>query len=941
MRKQILVFILFLLGCQNKENSPFLSFGGVYDEVPRLEFQYGEVEDAGDIIENTNYTSFESGLLCIHSLPLSLYDRELGGKFRICWKTNEHISEKWNQGFSLLEEEPKEYPSWEIKGNGWKAVALEYGKWKKDSEALNKVLQWERQIWSSGLVTYQTFGLPHPTFIQRTSEVCEILFPSHRLMGSENKQLVLSFELGCPDLGEIAERIESQNENWFSHCDPTEPVVSELFRHSESSYQRWIEWENPKDSVLCPKDPTIDLEIGGEWKSFQSDLFAKRSKIILPHGILLFSDDQRYQGIPIPKEFLSGLGTDAQVRFGNSEFRDSHFSFRQGNEFFSSQVRSLSCRNQYNLWKAKDLFCGNPGLPNLLQTKERDGDIPSCQTDQIHITEFYPGNHFDSEMPIPGFFEFQNLGRTCDGSSLNWVFDHSIYPLSADEWILPSGSIFVLTRKLWSGLEILEKEKPFSLPKFVFQIPNFFWEDRKDKTKTEFLSSPDQFHLLRFQEKNRHSIQITSGNQSPHPFFGSSPFLSAYGFHLSPGTVNESLVVNASTELLEYNPNQFPFLDFGFWDPEEGVVRFERENGKTYSFWKPKGSQIITLAGQSSLCNGDRIYRLPEDFFSEPFLSLRYKNHLSENLTLNFNPSLVREKSLGGTRSLHPEPAPILFSRSLVPSSSCPSDFRSPGVSKLRSLEVERLALPYHYTTNFPLENQTGIYLGNGSNKIQINLQRLGDASYTVDSGSPLPFFPEEQIYSYFNHPQLIQPKSFLEQKGPVQIEAIYPNPHESQNEWIYLCNRGTNSEDLSVYLVEDEVSTDELVSYQTRFLGKYPLGAGGQRFESNSTILNPNGCAWIVDPDGKDWFLPIFQRESDLLLTVKSTATIGNGIASGESIQLRKKQNQGSLLISSFGHKESHSPIRIPVTTGEFLWLKQGVTGMKAADYEIFREGL
>ncbi|MCW7471456.1 LIC11755 family lipoprotein [Leptospira kanakyensis] len=941
MQKKILVFVLFLLcRCQNKEESPFLPFGDGFTETPRFEFQYGTIEETGDVIENTNYTSFDSNLLCIHSLPISLYRRELGGKFRICWKTNESVFQKWNEGFSLLENDFLEYPNWNLSGKGWQASTIELGKWKKDSEKLENLFSWDSQIWSSGLVTYQTLGLPHPTLIQRTEAVCEVVFPSQSFSGSENKQRTLTFELPCPDLGEIAEQIETQNEKWLAECDPAEPEVSELFRHSESSYQRFIEWENPQDKVLCPRFSSIDWENEGTWKSFQSDLFSKRTKLILPRGILLFSDESKYHGIPIPKDFFLRLGTNVRVRLGDSEFRDSNFSFRQGNEFFTTQTHSVSCRNQFNFWKTEEIFCGNPGLPNSLEKKENEDTIPGCKPEQIQITEFYPGNHFDSEMPIPGYFEFQNTGRTCDGSSLNWFFDHSLYPLSAGEWVLPTGSIFLLTRKLWVGLELLEKEKPFSLPKVSFQIPSFYFQDRKTKLKSEFVTSPYHFHLLRFQEKNRFSIQVNLRNESPHPQVNSSHFLSSYGFQISPGKANEGLVNQISTELMEYHPGPSPFFDFGFSGREEGVVTFERENGNRYSFWKPNGTEILTFVTESSGCFGERNYRLPEDFFTHPIRSLRYQN-LSSNapITVPLDPNFIREKSMDGTRSLHPEPNPIFFSRSLVPSLNCAGTFRSPGQRKERSLEVERLPSAFTYLSNFSLEQDMEILIGNGSEKVSSTLQPLGGNFYQLRLESPLPHFPEEQIYSYFSHPKLIKTKSFLERKGPIQIEAIYPNPHQSQNEWVYLCNRGNAPEDLSVYLVEDEGNTDELVSYQTRFPSLSPLGSGGQSFQYNSTILNPGGCAWIVDPDGKDWYLPIFQKGSDLLLTVRTTATIGNGISSGESIQLRKKQGPKSILISSFGHKESFSVLRITVATGEFLWLKSDALGMSLSDFEIFRE--
>lgn len=207
---------------------------------------------------------------------------------------------------------------------------------EKESDKLGFLLDWDSQIWSNGFVTYQTFGLPHPLFLQRNLDQCEVLFFSHQLKGSLNKQLVLSFELPCPDIAAITERIQVQNEEWFSECEPGEPVVSELFRHSESSFQRFLEWENPKETFLCPRSESLDWVKDDSQTSFHSEDFSKRTKLILPKGVLLFSDEPKFHGIHLPKEFGSNLGTNTKVRWGNSEFIDSEFNFRQGDEFFQT-----------------------------------------------------------------------------------------------------------------------------------------------------------------------------------------------------------------------------------------------------------------------------------------------------------------------------------------------------------------------------------------------------------------------------------------------------------------------------------------------------------------------------------------------------------------------------------------------------------------------------
>ncbi|TGM20875.1 LIC11755 family lipoprotein [Leptospira meyeri] len=941
MQKQIKILLFFLLcSCQNKEETPFFMFGGPFGDSPYLEFQYGNLEEEGNVIEDSNQLGYESGLLCIYSLPISLYRRELGGKFRICWKTDESIFEKWKLGFSILEEEKNEYTSWLEKGKGWSATLKEYGNWKKESDKLGFVLDWDSQIWSNGFVTYQTFGLPHPIFLQRTVDQCEVLFSSHQLKGTLNKQLVLSFELPCPDIGAITEKIQTQNEEWFSECEPGEPVVSEMFRHSESSFQRFLEWENPKETFLCPRSESLGWEKEGSKTFFRSEDFSKRTKLILPKGIVLFSDEPKFHGIFLPKEYGSNIGTKTKVWWGNSEYIDSEFNFRQGNEFFSNEYHSVSCRDQFQFWTGTDRFCGNPGLPNQFEIKPKEGGFPGCSIGQFQITEFYPGNQFDSQFPFPSFFEFQNKGESCDASSLNWIYNDTIYPLSADEWVIQSNSYFIISKKLWFGWDLKAKEKPFSIPKFVFQIPKFVWEDRKSQEKREFQPNSRIFHLLRFNQQNRYSIVRESEVEFPHPREGSSSEFLDYGFQFSPGKPNKHFASYISTDLLEYGPNQSPFLDFGFHGREEGLVLFERENGNQFLFWKPEGKTILTFGTEPSVCNGNFFYQLPDDFFTNTLSSLRFLGIQNTSPTLlSWDPKFAKEKTLGGTRSLHPEPNPILFSNSLVSSTLCSGDWRSPGLAKERSLEIEKLNIQGRYFTNLSLGSQTNVQLGNGNGKIPISYVSLGNQNYQLDNSGLSSFSSEEQLYSYWSDPSLIKSKSFLERKGPVQIEAIFPNPKDSQNEWVYICNRSDASEDLSLYLVEDEVSVDELTSYQSRFPSGNPLGKNGQKFQTNRTILDPNVCAWIVDPDGKDWFLPIFHSESDLLLTVKTTQTIGNGISSGEFIQLRKKQEQQSIMISSFGQKESYSSFHLPVITGEFLWLKSGASGMSPLDYEIFRE--
>ncbi|TGL99156.1 LIC11755 family lipoprotein [Leptospira jelokensis] len=939
MKRIVWIFVFLFFSCHSDGKSPFYFPSEDVGESPQIQFFYGSLGFPHEVKNSQSILSYESGVLCLFSLPLKLYKLELGGKFQICLRMDEKSFFRWKEGFSYLEKLEGEYPHFFESGKDWKVRLTEFGKWKAETSKTNPSLEWKQQIWSNGMVSYQVFAVPHPIFLQNSKTECEVVFRSNLLSLSENKSPAIVLTLPCPDTDSILESIQNQNEIWLSECTPNSPIVSEVFRHSESSYLRYLEWENPSDSILCPKAESIEWEEAGELSRFQSDEFLKRIRLVLPHGILLLSDEGKLQGIPIPKSFLLSLGTNSSIRFGDSSFHDSPFSFRQGDEFFSHQTRFTSCRDQWKYWKTKEDFCGNPGIPNEQLYDESMFSTPSCSLEGIHFTEFYPGNQADSQYPFPAFFEFQNRGPRCDLSSLNWRLNGSLYPFVAKETILEKDALFLFVRKPWTGWGNLEREKPFSLPKVVLQIPSFQLESRITKETKLYEFPTKEFHLIRSGEKNLHSI-YRNQFEFPHPKQGSNQTLRSLGFYMSPGTHEDVVVPKVGGQLLELAINQYPFFDFGFYSHEEGIFSFQTSANDQLLFWKPKDTEIVSFAVSPNLCIGEKITHLPDGFFSSSFQSLQYKDKDKvETVLLHWEENSLNLISNFGIHSLHPEDSPIFFSSSYAPSNTCSGFYRTPGKDKHRSLEIRKSEQEGKYDTNFAIDQNTNVNWGNGRGVSNLRVTNVNPKFFQIDFGSFVTVEPSEQIYSFIENPKLIRPTGFLERKGPVQIEAIYPNPYDSQNEWVYVCNRSNQAEDLLFYSIEDETSSDPLVPYQTRFPDQLPKGKQGNGFVTNHSLLLPEHCAWIVDPDGKDWYLPIFHRDRDLLLTVKTTQTIGNGISSGESIQLRKEKNGIFYLVSSFGHRESVKPFRKTVLTGEYLWLKQNTNGTSADDFETFRE--
>ncbi|GBF41282.1 hypothetical protein LPTSP2_05540 [Leptospira ellinghausenii] len=939
MKKCLLIFIIFVVSCSSQNQSPFYFYDDSLGEIPELFFEYGSKDSSLSLPDSKEVFHYENGIFCVYSLPISLYKLELGAKFRICSKLDEESSNRWKTGFSLLKNLKSEYPTFLESGKGWNLSFKTFAKWKEKRREMVPVLEWKEQVFSTGLVTYQSFAIPHPIFLQKSNTECEVVYRSYSLSVSENQTPTIVFEFPCPNVEKILDLVLSQNQSWISSCEIDSPNISEIFRHSESDYVRYLEWENTKDKVICPYAETLEREKEGVTITFQSEDFRKRSRVMLPHGILLLSDHPKFQGINISKQFLSQLGTQETIRFGESILYDNSFDFKQGGEYFAKQWRTTSCRDQKNLWESEESFCGNPGIPNYLEQNAETNPIPQCNPSQIRLTEFYPGNESVPNFPLPAYFEFRNEGTSCDLSSLNWILNGDVYPFSAKEEILKQNGIFLFTRELWLGWNLLERKKPFYIPKQVFQIPPFSIQNRKTEESFSFQFDPNRYHLLRKGNQNRFSI-VVQEKEFPHPRITSDSKLLSFGFQLSPGVHESNQIQLIGSSLLEFAQNPNPFLDFGFFEGEEGIGSFQSSEKKDYFYWKQSGRKMETFGYEPNQCNGENIYHLPSGFFGESFKSLLYtdKDTSNNHLTV-WNDSLLKEKSYDGSRSLHPEITPILFSSSMVSSIPCPGLWRSPGSEKTASLEIVKLKDQAGYLANSALGNLGSIFFGNQRQKLAISVIPLFSLQFNLDVTNVLFGHPEEQMYSYFTHPNLIKPVGFLEKKGPIQIEAIYPNPFLSQNEWVYVCNRSGNTEDLSLYLIEDETSTDDLVSYQSRFPNEIPIGKNGKGFITNDTVLPPSSCAWIVDPDGKDWYLPIFHSESDRLITVVTTQTIGNGISSGEFLQLRKKSNGVSILISSFGHKESPSNFHKTVSTGEYIWLKTNAEGTTPDDFEVYRE--
>ncbi|MDF3819262.1 hypothetical protein P3G55_05095 [Leptospira sp. 96542] len=939
----VIVFVFCF--CKQSDNSNFFGLvSDVYTDSPRFEFSYGETSDPNSEVLDSLYQSFGDHY-CIHSLPNFLYQNELGGKFRICFKKNEVWEKEWKVALENLDGPLNFSHSQSFGGKDWQVRTLNFSQWLKTNPAKKEpVYVWKSQKFLDS-ISFQTFGTIHPEIIQWEGNQCEILLFSRFLPNVISQKKLLSFTFFCPDFEPIQNQLNEQNQTWLDECLPEDMILSETYRYADSTLSRYMEWSNPTDRIICPNIESLEWvpEEGGVGIRYDLQKDVSRLKIILPKASVILTDNPLLGGLSIPTDILSQVGKPGRFRLGKDWNPELNYTFKQNEEYFANQRKTVSCNNLYQYIQTKEMFCGNPGVPN--GTEFIATSYPGCKVEDIDFTEFYPGN---SENPkIPSFFEFQNIGYDCDLSNLEITISDTVYPLSAKERIILQNEIYVFTTDLWTGWGLQTIQKPYSVPGKLFNIPPFLLSERKLGAYYHFLPKQNYFILSNRNQIYSHSFLFGKNSLPvPHSNLNANLTMLDRGFYLSPGVTGENQTPWLGSNLAEILFSQirllganfsYQFMDWEFLPASEGYFQFLTSHDQTFVFWKKKGIQFETLVTNSSPCFPTSSLLLPSFALITMPMNLQYSSQLTGGEVTFFGSVDKIYPQLKYT-SFIPNEDPFLHSFQLEPSPNCPESNIAPGLMKVPSLEVYKIPNELKFQTNIQTDLTNSFQLGNHRLKETKTLEKVNDFLFQLTDISEN-FYPEELVYSYFYKPSEKLQKSFIHQNLDLKIEAIFPNPQTSQNEWVYVCNRSIQIRKVSDYLIEDETSSDRLVPYQNRFPDLSPRGKNGEQFLYNVDEILPNQCMWIVDPDGGEWFFPLFQTSNDLLVTISSTQTIGNGISALESIQLKKQIGQLQILVSSFGHPESYSSFKIPTATGEFLWLKLGKTGTHPNDFEIYSE--
>lgn len=959
--KRTLLYVIFLSfsfsNCESKKNG-FLfrpDFESTVDTV-KFEFNYG-IKDSNISNEETQIIR-EDDRICILSLPEILFEKEEGLKLKICILNLEGREDHWTLGFDKLHSFEELNYTWEDSSEYWEAKITSLSDWKKETKLLNAKRSFVNRVWNEGTPAFFTYTIPHVEIFEWEQGSCDFLFPSRVVTDAPSKKKFLLVRTICPNLETVIEGILLQNETWRSTCkrDTRSLKVLESFRSSDLLFSRYLEFKNESEDCLLPNVSHFGFN-GNKFISESNDKnltsIQLENEIILGEASLVFVDEPYLFGHKVSKEILSNIGTDGNFFLGDSDFLEEEFSFKQGSEYFSFTRRGESCRDQFQFYKFKQIFCGSPGISNDLiypnLSKER---IPGCQTSNIGVSEYFRadsnvGNNIDLT-----FFEFKNKGETCDLSSLEWIFLNQKYPLSAKEFLLEKGEVFLISKEPWFGWNFKSKPINFPKPPQDSKIPNFSWLHRKSRETTDFTDTSPHKNLITESSGNgigRQNFSLvyfeTMGSLS-HPkkkLLG----LENFPFWMSPGLIDTTKPNFVDGELAEILPlglgsgNQTSrFLDFSFNPTEEGYFLFSIGNTNTYIFWKEFNAKYKTIISKPSPCYPESsLLGLENSDFETESLQLSAG---IQNQIYQFYLSQVSDYLNGEVRSISPEPSPFYYTAEKKNAELCDSIFIQPGQPKNKSIRMVRSAnsekIEYYFNQN--KSSDVRVRFGTKNDLKNISFDSQGPTQIEVNQNEINNLFlPNELVYSFFDFPNDSEVFGFVEKESILKIESVYPNPASSQNEWIYICNSSDQIVNLENTFIEDENSFDFIVPYSVRFPNQTPKGKNEESFISNSWTLGPKSCFWIVDPDGNQWYLPLFHKSTDLIFTVVSSQTIGNGISSGEKINLKQTYGTKHVLISSFGHKDSYFPFSISVNTGEYILLKSDRMGHKKSDFAIYRE--
>ncbi len=885
------------------------------EEKIKVEFQYGEISELKSFDSNFFSYSKELNKLCFLSKPNFFYPLDSGFKFTVCRSVNKDETKDWNDLWDN-DDFLFHYEFGDIQFE-----KIRKSEWENQKKALSTKEFWKEGRLHTGERTISSFALPDGELYRDSIGICHFAFPTVSLETINTLQIL---RFPCPSWN--SDLVLSQNKKYLDSCVPGLPSLTESFRHSESKLGRYLEFQNETSLPLCPSRRELEF-VSGDGKSNKATI---EFPLLPPNGIVLFRINSGIAGDPLDEKLSLEIGKNGNWKLGEAVFYEKTFSFRHGSEFFSQSRNGDACAEQWNFYKTKEAFCGNPGLPNRIRESIATASpLPACDPSKIQLTEFYPGD----DRGNPMFLEWKSNAETaCDASDLEINFQGDSFPWSAKEDRWEPNQIVVLSAFSFEGWGFSSKVRGLSTRRIDFGYPDLAWKSRKKESTVSIFPAGLPIPIIKkLQGPSFSLLPDGKGNWFPYP--SNTPGSASIFDKDSLDSLSISeIYLESGFDGIRTSPED-RFLEFQSPLNKEGFFTFKlTKRGKEESFisYKPLGDDFIVLSNRAKNCLPDGFFILPDGTLTAEDLEIQ---------TSTESDWVYKHRFWGdfGRRSFHPERSPFFYS---VHSSSHSSFeprcrdfvFASPGFSSRKvnrvksTLSGQRTVSTYHFVEP---PTQGTHRVGNGEN-------------WTAFEGLTPPnvsdFAEGEVLFSEWN---FSANKEFrIHRKGDLEITAFSRHPNESQNEWIRFCNRSGKSLSLQNLFIRDETSSDRIVPYAQRFPTTLPRMRQTHSMILNSLELQSERCAILVDPDGRDWRWPIEFYQNDLLLTIVSTSTLGNGLAIGESFSLVDQSTARPRVLATLGQISSNSFFRIEEKIGQVITLKSNTLGDEPSDYVLVSEG-
>ncbi|MBE7412341.1 MAG: lamin tail domain-containing protein [Leptospiraceae bacterium] len=989
-------FISFLiLTCKEKKSSEsYLNLS----RSEYFYFNYGSRSETSNLQTNKSRVFFEPEIresefeVCIHSHPIELELSEWGPVSKFCFVPSNNTSENLKSAISDLRNsdsskiflesslqtkegiaELKFYNSNEIAEiaiSSEENILLIGDKKLHDKIFRNPTFKPIKfySKYSKSENNYETsYSARYPTYILDENGLT-VFFPPNNLDISSDSEMYIGIFFSTENTMLInaftafINTIPVQNENFRNTCTNLSPELTELANFSNFPLKRFLEFKNPNiEKAICLTYFSINNQ------SNKTE-FENTSGFMLPGSVkLIIEADSKLEGIQKKEFSWSDIKDKSTIEFTTKQTNfewslPEKLEMNFESDFFSIRNDGIfHCNTSPILYKKSANICSSPGSEIYFETT----DISNCDPEKFFLTEInFGGVQIDNTLSSKGnFIELQYTGEVCDISFMKIINGKSHTPLSVKNQNITTNQTFLIGHSdIFQNLTNLIKRDLSSLsPYSSVSISNGI------KEKVLFKAIEKETILINKNASGEtHSIILEDNSFQFHP-----PFTSSYlrpdskrQNTMSPGEIHNKYRNTIYSKINEINPfgsykdgmsiTKDKFIEF--YSTGNGTLSLEIIGESNYQkiifpvIDKEKFSYIAKdkpecfseaglIQSPSFRLNSENLRLILKDFSNNKVLD-EVVFQPAKGHGLNSNSPKLR-RSYTRTGYLNQFKNSTKDTESGVFYSCLEETEMSPG--------KENFFFPYLVLQNNFLGSRDYLIIKPKNYKFSF----LNIRQYTAEPFSE--FNSEISITpSYEFEPITIFQGNTLSERGMIYqsignseeikiipregifIQAILPDPSNSQNEWILLCNYSDTDKDLTNFEIEDESATDKITSYFKRKKINLPSGLDDAFFYGNTTILKSNQCGYLIDPDAYNIFLRPFGITPTNIFTIDSTSAIGNGISNNEKVDLYEITPTSRVHIHSYGNKRSHSPFSINSKKDEVILLLPKKSGETAEDYEI-----